>query len=472
MSLRAQLFLALILPTVVVGAVLAWGMERTAFDALEDSLGRRLTAVAGAAAAQTSTRLQALGPNLADTRTYRNAQVKLSRLQEQTGVARLMLVDLREHRVLLDTAQRRRPGDPYLRAPFDAFELAQVAEGTPRASVRFLGEDGTLYKTGYAPWFDGDQVVGYAAAQASPAYRAALDRQRRELLTGAAAALALAAALAFALSRWVSIPLARLAHAAGRIGRGDLQARVDPQGPPETRALGRSVNHMADALQARDTRMQMMLAGIAHEVRNPLGGIELFGGMLQEDLPPEDPRRSHVDRIMTELKNLSAVVNDFLDYARKPGLEVQSVEAGELLESAWRMTAFAAEQRDLSVERTVACVTARLDPDPVRRALLNLLRNAVQVSPPHGRLRLGCRLEGEHVVYTVEDDGPGVPEAERPRIFEPFFTTKEKGTGLGLALAHKCAELHGGQVRCRDSSELSGACFELRLPVKGPSPVP
>ena len=173
----------------------------------------------------------------------------------------------------------------------------------------------------------------------------------------------------------------------------------------------------------------MMLAGIAHEVRNPLGGIELFGGLLKEDLE-NDPRQASVNRILQELGVLSRVVNDFLDFARRRPLELAPVEASELaFELAGLIEAEASERR-VRVRLSVPPLTMQADRPSLQRALLNLLRNAVDAAARdegEGQVQLSATLDGPSLSWVVDDDGPGVPPPDREKIFTPFFTTKQKG---------------------------------------------
>jgi len=210
-----------------------------------------------------------------------------------------------------------------------------------------------------------------------------------------------------------------------------------------------------------------MLAGIAHEVRNPLGGIELFGGLLQEDLPKDDPRRAHVDRILRELDVLAAVVNDFLEYARVREPEPREVEAAELLHRARELAVTGAAQPEAQVQVEVEAEPGQLraDPDRLGRALLNLVRNAVQAASPQGKVRCEARFASGACVFTIDDSGPGVPEERRHQIFEPFFTTKQKGTGLGLALVKTAVTDHQGDIWV-ETSPLGGARFVVRIPAR------
>ncbi len=464
MRLSTQLLIAMVGPAAVVLGVALWAVERTAGAALDRALGERLTAVAAAAVTRASTRVLLLQPGDDATRTAKNLKAKLNELQRATGVARIQLVRAEDDTLLVDSIGQRRLGDPYLRARFDRYELDRVAGGESSSSVLFEGPDGRPFKTGYAPLaIDDEGVVVYAAVSAPADYTDELVRLRQSSVAIALLALTALALFALATARRLAVPLARLAETAEAVGFGQLDVEVPTSGPSEAQVLGQTMQAMIRDLKARDTRMQMMLAGIAHEVRNPLGGIELFGGLLREDIPSTDPRREYVDRILTELQTLSATVNDFLEYARERPAEVATEDARDLVERATVM----AESRDKPVEIITHAETVELqvDGDRLGRALLNVLRNAVQAAPEGGTVRCTARRAGEMCEIAVEDSGPGVPEEAHDRIFEPFFTTKEKGTGLGLALVKKTVLDHGGTIEV-DRSELGGARFVIRVPTR------
>jgi signal transduction histidine kinase len=273
-------------------------------------------------------------------------------------------------------------------------------------------------------------------------------------------------ALAFVASRGVTTSLSELSHAAERIGAGELGAEVPVGGPREVRVLSETMRTMARSISQREEEMQVMLAGIAHEVRNPLGGIELFGGLLREDLEG-DPRQKHVDRILKEIGVLGGVVSDFLDYARKRPMEKARIDVHELAEEIASVSQREAEAKQvrigIEVERGLG---ADLDRDSIRRALLNLVKNAVQAAPENGQVTIRARGAGEAVELQVADDGPGIPPEKRDEVFRPFFTTKQKGTGLGLALVKKAVDAHGGSVRIEDHPG-GGALVTLTLPGRG-----
>lgn len=465
--LRQQLFVALVVPALIAMAALAFMADVVARNALEQALGARLCAVAQAAATTVSPRITLLDRGDDDSRLARRTRAKLKGLAESTEVARVFLVSATSSRLLVDTDPTSKVGDEHTRARFDAVELERVQRGQSAASVLFLGPAGRPYKTGYAPLFDDEgAVIGYAGVAAPASYTDAIDQLRTTMAFVAGIGFLLLFGAALFSARRVAVPLSALEAAAERIGAGELDTEIPAGGPREAQVLAETMRQMTASLKAREEQMQMMLAGIAHEVRNPLGGIELFGGLLKEDLEG-DPRQKHVQKILRELGTLSKVVNDFLDFARKRAPEPRTVSMFDLGFEVVSLTEKDASDRAVKLELEVdKALEVHVDPESLKRAVLNLVRNGVQAAPEGtGHVRLSASVEAGELRIIVEDDGPGVPDDKRAEVFTPFFTTKQKGTGLGLALVQKTAEDHGGRVTV-EASELGGARFVLSLPAR------
>lgn len=463
--LRKQLFIALVVPALVAMAALAFMADLVARRALERALADRLCAVAQAAATSVSPRVLLLEKGDDNSRLAKRTKAKLTELGESTEVARVFVVASEGSRLLIDTKATGAVGDEYTRARFDGPELEQVHAGQSAASVLFSGSDGRSYKTGYAPLKNKDgTVVGYTGVAAPASYTDAIDQMRTTMALVAALGLTLLLIAASVSARRVAVPLSALSMAAERIGGGELDTEIPSGGPLEAEVLAQTMRTMAASLKSRDEEMQLMLAGIAHEVRNPLGGIELFGGLLKEDLE-DDPRQKHVLKILRELGTLSRVVNDFLDFARKRAPEPRSLSVFDLCFEVVSLVERDSTDRGVAVSLDVPqTLHANADPESLKRAVLNLVRNAVQAAPADsGEVQLAAAVAEDALRITVSDNGPGVPEDKRTEIFTPFFTTKQKGTGLGLALSKKTAEAHGGQIWVQEA-EQGGARFVLSLP--------
>ena len=173
--------------------------------------------------------------------------------------------------------------------------------GTPAASPLFIGHDGLPYKRAYAVVGEPGAVAGFIAVEGDAEYDALLRAFRRRLLLAGGLALCAVFALTALVAQRISGPVVRLADAAARLGRGELHARIPVETRDEIGFLAATLDETRAALAARDERLQMMLAGIAHEVRNPLGGLELYAGLLRDALAEQPERLAEVARIEREL---------------------------------------------------------------------------------------------------------------------------------------------------------------------------
>lgn len=449
-SLRARMLLSVLVPTLVfVGAIVGLATF-AARSALEDEIGMRLRDTAATAAASVPTGLVArFTPDKA--RTHQNLLARLERVAEVSAARRVFLVST-EGLSLVDTgAEAPAPGEPDRDVAQDRFELERLSAGETTASVLYTGLDGIRYKRGYAPVVHEGAVVAILGVEGRATNYAALDALEHYLVALGALGLLALAALVVLFSRALTAPLARLANASARIGAGDLDAPIDVRGGAvEIGQLAGTMDEMRDALLRREREMQLMLGGIAHEVRNPLGGMKLFVGLLGEDLAGRPDEAEMLGRIERELGTLERVVEEFLAYARQSPLETRDVSLAELCVEV-------AGLAELAIEGPPGdAPPVRADREQLRRLLLNLARNAAQAGA--SRLTVERTADG----LSVADDGPGLPPEVAERAFEAFFTTREKGTGLGLALCRKIAEAHGGRIALVDSPR--GARFEVTLP--------
>jgi signal transduction histidine kinase len=217
-----------------------------------------------------------------------------------------------------------------------------------------------------------------------------------------------------------------------------------------------------DRQLARKTRLETlgrMAANLAHEIRNPLGGIQLYASMLRRDLEGDAAKVRTLDRILGAISGLDNLVEDMLAFGREiePRRRLQPV--GPLIEQALDFVRGTVAEKRIRVElRFDGMVVAEIDGEMMQRVFLNILSNAVQAVGAGGRIS----VEGSGRTLVFRDDGPGIAPEILEKIFTPFLTSKTKGTGLGLAIAHKIVEAHGGAIDARNGPE-GGAVFTIRL---------
>ncbi len=222
------------------------------------------------------------------------------------------------------------------------------------------------------------------------------------------------------------------------------------------------------ALQAEKlAEIGQLAAGVAHEVRNPLGVIRSSTAMLLEDLPAGSDAARAGSFIVEEVDRLNAVVRALLDYARPLAPRRERLRLPRLLAAVQPLVEETLRRSAVTLRAGADEAEIAGDPDLLAQLLLTLLENAAQAMPGGGTIVVSLRGQAGAVELRVADDGPGVDAEVAGQIFEPFFTTRAEGTGLGLALAARVAQAHGGELSLRPGEGIGaggrGACFVLRI---------
>ncbi|HZA13156.1 MAG TPA: HAMP domain-containing sensor histidine kinase [Myxococcaceae bacterium] len=470
-SLRHQLLLAFLIPALAVFALVGVAGYVISRDLLEAELGASLSGVAAAVASQLNGSVVLTiqpgddrPPNA--TRTWTKVAGELEQARAATSARRIVLFD-RAGRVRADAGGGLPVGAEVPELARDRLELARVFERGERAAsqILFEGADGQLYLSGYAPVRDRGEVVAAVAVEGSASFWRPLRTLAWAYALFAAMTLVVLSAVALGMGSAITRPLRRLMQAALRIGRGDLQTPVPTETSEEIGTLARELEQMRQALEARDRQLSLMLAGVAHEVRNPIGGIELFTGLLGEELANAGPdARAHLKSIQDEIEYLKRIVEDFLAFAREQRIARGQFDGAELVRSAAEILRADAAARGVALEAKAVSAAMEGDQSLLTAAVVNLVKNAVQASPQGKTVALRGTVEDGRYVVEVEDRGAGIPEDVRERIFEPFFTTREKGTGLGLPLARKIARAHDGDLTLSASGQRT--LFRLRVPLR------
>ncbi|MBU1451552.1 MAG: hypothetical protein KKH47_11315 [Proteobacteria bacterium] len=209
------------------------------------------------------------------------------------------------------------------------------------------------------------------------------------------------------------------------------------------------------------------VASVAHDMKIPLMAIGGFTAQVKRKLVPGGPEEHKLEMVIEQTARLEGMVREMLDFSRPLELHRQSLDLKALAARTMEVAAPMAEQNQvrLTSDLEEGLPTVEADPERLQQALINMLNNAVQASPPLGEVSLSAWRQGAEVVLAVSDHGPGVSAAQRQHLFTPFYTTKKDGTGLGLPVVHKVAEAHGGRLEVGDNSP-NGAVFRLVLPLE------
>lgn len=220
--------------------------------------------------------------------------------------------------------------------------------------------------------------------------------------------------------------------------------------------------------------MGEMAAGIAHEIRNPLGSIELFASLLKNDLQDDHEKRSLAERICVGVHNMDRIISNVLLFAKSPQPSRQKCDINQLLTEILEFCSGLVLPDTIRIVREFGAedMVGNADTELLKQVFLNLVRNAIQAMPEGGELRLTTkrstdpRLNMENrkfITVIVADTGVGISPDHLAKVFNPFFTTKERGTGLGLAIAHNIVKAHQGIIDV-ESVEGKGTSFTVKIP--------
>jgi signal transduction histidine kinase len=298
----------------------------------------------------------------------------------------------------------------------------------------------------------------------------------------AAVLLAIVGVLLWWLERRAFRPVLALGDAMARFAGGDGRARAAADGPAELREMAERFNEMAEVLDRQRRAQMAFLAGVAHDLRTPLGALKLATGRFAPGraAPSEDQVRQAAVLVARQVERLDRMVGDLLDVARaesgalelKTGehdLRALAAESVDLLRAT-------APERALRLEAPDCPVTVRCDPVRIGQVLTNLLANALKYSPSGGEVEVVVAERAGAAEVSVSDRGVGISREEQQRIFEPFQRSRGAaasdipGVGLGLFVTRRIVEAHGGSIAI-ESAEGLGSTFTVRLPAAG-SPAP
>jgi signal transduction histidine kinase len=220
----------------------------------------------------------------------------------------------------------------------------------------------------------------------------------------------------------------------------------------------------ADRLAA----LGQLSAGIAHEIRNPLGSIKGSIEILEKEISPDSERFEFVQIIKEEVKRLNSIVESFLKFARPPKPRLQSTSINDLVESTLILLKKRAQEGRIEIRKELSAnlPAIDLDRDQMRQVLLNVVLNSSDSMPDGGMLEIktGMGNSGRHITVDISDSGVGISDEELNRIFDPFFTTKAQGTGLGLSISHQLIQNHGGTITAQ-KNKYKGLTFHIELPL-------
>lgn len=384
--------------------------------------------------------------------------------------------------------------DPENRVLHDSNSESTEPAWPPMRAGQFIDAEDRLISTAAVDTGAGQASRGWTLAMAEPATvaEAGVADYRSAFLNVLFGSLVLAVVLGVWISRQVTHPVRRLYEASQEIGRGNFDVSLPGDSGDELGALTHQVKVMVSQLRDAHETFERRLresaeelvqaerlatigrtaASVAHEINNPSGIISLYAQMLVERLPAGDANVEKLRIIDAKAREISSIVRELLDYARKPAPVREWIETRSLLSGALdAATALSDAQLPVSPIATEvivddAAAKTYADPNQLTRVLRNLITNACHAMPRGGTVTLRCRRDDSSAtIIEVSDTGTGISPEQVQHLFDPFYSTKRfgAGTGLGLAISKEIVERHEGSIEV-SSAQGRGTTVTIRLP--------
>jgi signal transduction histidine kinase len=335
------------------------------------------------------------------------------------------------------------------------------------------------YVVGYAPISIGGSIVGVLAIPTlnrEKEIESELAKRNAYVFGAYAIVFGIALVGGGLLALRFAQPLRHLTLAAKDVSEGNLAVRVETHSRDEIGILARSFNDMVFKLQKsreelskheRESAWKEMAKQVAHEIRNPLTPIKLSIQHVRQAFKDKAPNREEIlqrvtQTVIDQIEVLSRIASEFSSFAKMPESKFERLNIDDLLKETIDLFR---EVQGVRFIHTLASPTVMIvvDRDQLRGVFINIIRNAIQAIQKAGTITAETSLEKHICIIKISDTGPGIPEEIRTRIFEPNFSTKTEGMGLGLAIARRVIEDHGGTISC-SSERGKGTTFEIRLP--------
>jgi len=220
--------------------------------------------------------------------------------------------------------------------------------------------------------------------------------------------------------------------------------------------------------QQRLAAIGRTVSEIAHDMKTPLMSIGGFVTQVARRMPEDDPAKKKLDIVIEEVSRLEKMVKNMLEFSKSVNINKSEVNINRLIRDINESIQDIANRSKVRIVLNLSPELSNIivDEEKLKRALLNVITNAIQASPPHESVVISTEKKKGNVVIRIKDHGPGIRDDQKGLIFKTFFTTKEEGTGLGLAISKKIIEAHGGKISFYSNKGESGTTFVIELPIK------
>jgi len=339
-------------------------------------------------------------------------------------------------------------------------EISQALDGKTVSSPLFSDRSGNHYKSVFCPVFLSDSSITILAIDANADYLEETTKLHRQIFTIGGIVLLISIVVSLILSQTLTHPLYKLTQFASEIGKGrgrtfSLESRNDEIG-----FLGKTMQKMQSEIDQREKENKELIASVSHEIRNPLGGMQVNAELLLEESKHTSESIKYAKAISREVKHLSEIVESFLTYARPIEHNTIFSNIRQILQESVSQILREFPIYNISI---VGNGEANIHPGKMRHAFYNLIKNGIEASDSSNNIEVEIINDKTELKIHFRNQGKSIPPGIQPQIFDAFFSTKASGVGLGLTITKSIVEQHGGNIYLTSSDE-NGTEFVLILP--------
>lgn len=341
-------------------------------------------------------------------------------------------------------------------------EISESMRGKPVSSMIFKGADENWYLWGFIR-LDEHHFLG---AQENAGQLADIDNLSWIFWGILTAGMALTLFGSWWIARIISRPIDALVTFSRELGKGNLKSELPVKLPSELAVLSNAMDMMREDLIRQNRDKEQLLAHIAHEIRNPLGGIELLSGLIREDYVKDGKPAVFSDTILSEINRLKSLVTAYLSYGKQVPANPRQTDLKPVLTDIQSLFHQSLRSNGIEFGWTLNQSRIFFDPEHLRQIFINLVSNSARVlEKTGGEIRIVSGSENGATVLSVTDNGPGIPEDMLSKVFYPFISGSGNGFGLGLAICKKLCDENRASITVQNLPE-KGCAFTIRVPMR------
>lgn len=461
---RAQLLVFYLLPIFILLFGMGLYFYRWAYQSLDQSYAKRLFDIGhGVTSFIEPYELEVLKQTSVKSNTYQRIGQRLQNFAKLTDVAEIWILDANLTPLIssqLDLTLSEAHFMPHAKM------LVKLGKGDPISSDLVKTNEGIYRKYVMVPFLTDDNIEpACVLISASPEFFGGLKALEKGLWTYVLLVCGVLFAISYLVARQFIKPIEYLLGYAEDIERGDYSQPVQVKVDNELGIISETVEKLRKMVYQKDTENEMMLKGIAHELRNPLGGIELCLGLLETE-NDATKKKDLVERIEGELAHIKKLVSDFLNFGKGLQVTPSRIELASFFTDLYWHFSRDIEKLNIAWQVQVEqnLIYEKVDPFLLKQACLNIIQNAIDAQKGRENwIRITSYIETDNILKVrIEDGGEGISSHDLKNIFTPFYTTKSQGMGLGLAFAKRIVDAHRGSIEVF-SHEAAGTRIELRF---------